>query len=315
MLNKESNIAVFGSGGLVGSAIVKRLLADGHHPKNLLLPRSRDIDLREQGEVRDWFRVHKVDYVFLAAATVGGIMANKTRKAEFLYDNIMINSNVIDTSFYSGVKKLLFLGSSCIYPKYAEQPIKESSLLTGALEPTNDAYAIAKISGMKMCEFYNEQYGFDAFSLMPCNMYGPGDNYDEVSGHVMGALISRFHNAKINNSPEVLCWGDGSPLREFLYNEDLADACVYFMDKFDNEARKKSSFLNIGTGTDISIKFLAESIAKVVGYTGKIVWDTSKPNGTPRKVLDTTLANDLGWKPKTDFIDGLTASYNYYLSL
>jgi len=314
-MNKDSTIAVFGSGGLVGGAIVRRLLADGHHPKNLLLPRSRDIDLREQEEVQGWFRVHKVDYVFLAAATVGGIMANKTRKAEFLYDNLMINSNVIDTAYYSGVKKLLFLGSSCIYPKYAEQPIQESSLLTGALEPTNDAYAIAKIAGMKMCEFYNEQYGFDAFSLMPCNMYGPGDNYDEHSGHVMGALISRFHNAKLNNLPEVVCWGDGSPLREFLYNEDLADACVYFMDKFDDEARQKSSFLNIGTGTDISIKHLAESIADVVGYTGKIVWDTSKPNGTPRKVLDTTLATELGWKPKTDFIDGLKASYNYYLSL
>jgi len=305
-MKKDSVIAVFGAGGLAGGAILRRLRADGY--KHILTPRSRQLDLREQEAVRGWFRVHKVDYVILAAALVGGIMANKTRKAEFLHDNLMIQCNVIDSAYYSGVKKLLFLGTSCIYPAGRQHPLKEDELLTGALEPTNDAYAIAKIAGIKQCDFYREQYGFDAISIMPPNLYGPGDNFDEGSGHVLASLMNRFHKAKLAGDKTVTRWGDGTPMREFLYSEDLADACLFLMDRYNEEGH-----LNTGTGEDITIKYLAESIAKVVGFEGEILWDTDKPNGNPRKLLDSSRANALGWEPQTSFIEGLEKTYSWYL--
>ena len=306
MMNKESTIAVFGAGGLAGGAIVRRLRAEGY--KDILTPRSSQLDLREQRDVRAWMNINKPDYIFLAAALVGGIMANKTRKAEFLHDNLMMQCNVIDAAYCAGVKKLLFLGTSCIYPAGRQHPLQEDELLTGPLEPTNDAYAIAKISGIKQCDFYREQYGFDAISLMPPNLYGPGDHFKGEGGHVLAMLMNRFHEAKINNDPTVACWGDGSAMREFLYCEDLADACLYFMENYS-----ESGHVNTGTNTDITIKELAEGIAKVVGYEGEIVWDTSKPNGNPRKLLDSTRANALGWSPKTTFEDGLQKTYEWYL--
>ena len=307
MIKQDSRIAVFGAGGLAGGAIVRQLRSQGY--TKILCPRSREVDLREQTQVRDWFRVNKVDYVFLAAALVGGIMANKTRKAEFLHDNLMMQCNVIDTAYYSGVKKLLFLGTSCIYPAGRQHPLKENELLTGALEPTNDAYAIAKIAGIKQCDFYREQYGFDAISIMPPNLYGPGDHFKGENGHVLAALMNRFHEAKENGAESVTCWGDGSAMREFLYVDDLADACLYFMNNYSDFGH-----VNTGTGEDITIKHLAESIAKVVGFEGKILWDTDKPNGNPRKLLDSTKANELGWKTKTSFEDGLQKTYSWYLT-
>ncbi len=306
MMNTESTIAIFGSGGLAGGAIKDALIAKGH--TGLLLPRSRDLDLREQRDVRAWFGANKVDYVFLAAALVGGIMANKTRKAEFLHDNLMMQSNVIDTAYYSGVKKLLFLGTSCIYPAGRQHPLQENELLTGPLEPTNDAYAIAKIAGIKQCDFYREQYGFDAISLMPPNLYGPGDHFKDENGHVLAALLNRFHMAKEAGAARVECWGDGTAMREFLFSEDLADACLYFMDNYS-----ESGHVNTGTDTDITIKELAETVAKVVGFEGEIAWDTSKPNGNPRKLLDSTRARALGWAPKTSFESGLEKTYEWYL--
>ena len=306
MINKESTIAIFGARGLAGSAIMRRLRWDGY--KKLLMPRSRDLDLREQSDVRDWFKKHKVDYVFLAAALVGGIMENKTRKAEFLHDNLMMQCNVIDSAYYSGVKKLLFLGTSCIYPAGHQHPLKEDELLTGSLEPTNDAYAIAKIAGIKQCDFYREQYGFDAISIMPPNLYGPGDNFKGNGGHVLAMLMNRFHQAKMAGDTSVTCWGDGTPMREFLFSDDLADACVFFMDNYS-----EAGHINTGTGEDITIKHLAESIAKVVGFEGEILWDTEKPNGNPRKLLDSSRANALGWEPKTTFEEGLKQTYSWYL--
>ena len=306
MMNTESTIAVFGSGGLAGGAIKDALIARGH--RGLLLPRSRDLDLREQRDVRAWFGANKVDYVFLAAALVGGIMANKTRKAEFLHDNLMMQCNVIDSAYYSGVKKLLFLGTSCIYPAGRQHPLQENELLTGPLEPTNDAYAIAKIAGIKQCDFYREQYGFDAISLMPPNLYGPGDHFKDENGHVLAALLNRFHMAKEAGAARVECWGDGTAMREFLFSEDLADACLYFMDNYS-----ESGHVNTGTDTDITIKELAETVARVVGFEGEIAWDTSKPNGNPRKLLDSTRARALGWTPKTSFESGLQKTYEWYL--
>ena len=306
MMNTQSRIAVFGSGGLAGGAIARKLLDTGH--KKLYLPRSRHLDLREQSAVRDWFREYNPEYVFLSAALVGGIMANKTRKAEFLHDNLMMQCNVIDTAYYSGVKKLLFLGTSCIYPAGRQHPLREDELLTGPLEPTNDAYAIAKIAGIKQCDFYREQYGFDAISLMPPNLYGPGDHFKGEGGHVLAMLMNRFHEAKVNGDPTVACWGDGSAMREFLYAEDLADACLFFMENYS-----QAGHVNVGTDQDITIKYLAESIAKVVGYEGEIVWDTTKPNGNPRKLLDSSLATALGWAPKTAFEVGLEQTYQWYL--
>lgn len=297
-------IAIFGSGGLAGSAITRRFAAGN----KLLLPRSRDLDLREQRDVRAWMNVNKPDYVILAAALVGGIMANKTRKAEFLHDNLMMQCNTIDASYCAGVKKLLFLGTSCIYPAGRQHPLREDELLTGPLEPTNDAYAIAKIAGIKQCDFYREQYSFDAISIMPPNLYGPGDNFNEGSGHVLASLMNRFHNAKVKGEPTVTCWGDGTPMREFLYAEDLADACAFFMENYS-----ESGHVNTGTGRDITIRELAESIADCVGYTGTIEWDTTKPNGNPRKLLDSSRATELGWYPKTSFEEGLAKTYRWYL--
>lgn len=305
-MKKDSRIAVFGSGGLAGGAITSKLLTNGY--TNLYLPRSRHLDLREQSEVRDWFKKYKPEYVILSAALVGGIMANKTRKAEFLHDNLMMQCNTIDTAYYSGVKKLLFLGTSCIYPAGRQHPLREDELLTGSLEPTNDAYAIAKIAGIKQCDFYREQYGFDAISLMPPNLYGPGDNFDEGGGHVLASLMNRFHRAKVNEDETVTCWGDGSPMREFLYADDLADACMFFMENYS-----EAGHINTGTGKDITIKQLAEGIAKTVGFEGEILWDTDKPNGNPRKLLDSTKANELGWSPKTSFEYGLKQTYRWYL--
>ena len=299
-------IAIFGARGLAGSAIKRRLLADGY--TNLLTPTSKELDLREQAQTREWFDHHKPDHVYLAAALVGGIMANKTRKAEFLHDNLMMQGNTIDAAYCAGAKKLLFLGTSCIYPAGRQHPLKEDELLTGPLEPTNDAYAIAKIAGIKQCDFYREQYGFDAISIMPPNLYGPGDNFHEGSGHVLASLMNRFHKAKMDGVEYVECWGDGSPMREFLYSDDLADASVYFMNTY-NEA----GHVNVGTSRDVTIKELAESIAKTVGYTGKIGWDTTKPNGNPRKLLDSTKAKELGWEPKTPFEIGLAKTYSWYL--
>ena len=306
MMNKESTIAVFGAGGLAGGAIVRRLRAEGY--KDILTPRSSALDLREQRDVRAWMNVNKPDYIFLAAALVGGIMANKTRKAEFLHDNLMMQCNVIDAAYCAGVKKLLFLGTSCIYPAGRQHPLQEDELLTGPLEPTNDAYAIAKIAGIKQCDFYREQYGFDAISIMPPNLYGPGDHFKGENGHVLAALMNRFHEAKVTGAPTVTCWGDGSAMREFLHCDDLADACLFFMNHYS-----KAGHVNTGTSQDITIKYLAESIAKVVGYEGEIVWDTTKPNGNPRKLLDSSLATALGWEPKTTFEDGLKQTYTWYL--
>ena len=306
MMNKESVIAVFGAGGLAGGAIVRRLRAEGY--KDILTPRSSQLDLREQRDVRAWMNVNKPDYVILAAALVGGIMANKTRKAEFLHDNLMMQCNVIDSAYCAGVKKLLFLGTSCIYPAGRQHPLREDELLTGPLEPTNDAYAIAKIAGIKQCDFYREQYGFDAISVMPPNLYGPGDHFKGENGHVLAALMNRFHEAKETGAPTVTCWGDGSAMREFLHCDDLADACLFFMDHYSH-----SGHVNTGTSQDITIKYLAESIAKVVGYEGEIVWDTTKPNGNPRKLLDSSLASALGWEPKIEFEAGLEQTYQWYL--
>jgi len=307
-MEKGATVAVFGSGGLAGSAITRALRCSFRGLK-ILTPRSKELDLREQADVREWFRRNKVDYVFLAAALVGGIMANKTRKAEFLHDNLMMQCNVIDSAYYSGVKKLLFLGTSCIYPAGRHHPLVEHELLTGLLEPTNDAYAIAKIAGIKQCDFYREQYGFNAISIMPPNLYGPGDNFNEGSGHVLASLMNRFHLAKEAGVSRVECWGDGTPMREFLYVDDLADACMYFMDSYN-----ESGHINTGTGKDVTIKQLAETIADVVGYKGDIHWDTTKPNGNPRKLLDSSRANLLGWEPKVKFEDGIKLTYNWYLS-
>ena len=301
----NSTVAIFGSGGLAGGAIKRKIAGTG---ASLLLPRSSQLDLREQADVREWFKINKVDYVFLAAALVGGIMENKTRKAEFLHDNLMMQCNVIDSAYYSGVKKLLFLGTSCIYPAGRQHPLQENELLTGPLEPTNDAYAIAKIAGIKQCDFYREQYGFDAISLMPPNLYGPGDNFNEGSGHVLASLMHRFHTAKMNGDRNVTCWGDGTPMREFLFTDDLADACLYFMKNYSS-----SGHINVGTSTDITIKHLAETIANVVGFTGDILWDTTKPNGNPRKLLDSSRAIELGWEPETSFESGLEQTYRWYL--
>ena len=299
-------IAIFGARGLAGSAIKRRLVADGYN--NLILPTSKELDLREQTATREWFDYHKPDHVYLAAALVGGIMANKTRKAEFLHDNLMMQGNAIDSAYCSGVRKLLFLGTSCIYPAGRQHPLKEDELLTGPLEPTNDAYAIAKIAGIKQCDFYREQYGFDAISIMPPNLYGPGDNFHEGSGHVLASLMNRFHKAKVDGLDYVECWGDGSPMREFLYSDDLADASVYFMNTYSS-----AGHVNVGTSRDVTIKELAESIAKTVGYTGSIGWDTTKPNGNPRKLLDSSKAKELGWQPKTPFEIGLVKTYSWYL--
>ena len=292
---------------MVGSSIVRCLQSDGYH--NLLLRTSAELDLREQQSVRDFFEIQKPDYVFLAAAKVGGILANNTYRADFLYENLQIQNNVIHESYRNGVTKLLFLGSSCIYPKLAPQPLREESLLTGELEPTNEPYAIAKIAGIKMCESYRRQYGCHFISVMPTNLYGPNDNYDLQGSHVLPALIRKFHEAKINGQPTVEVWGSGSPRREFLHADDLGAACLYLMKNYDQE-----SFVNIGTGTDITIKELAEMVGKVVGFEGSIQWNTDKPDGTPRKLMDVSKLHTMGWHHTINLADGIAKTYQDFLS-
>ena len=305
-MNKNSKIFVAGHKGMVGSAIVRELQKHGY--TNIITRPHSELDLTQQNEVKKFFEAEKPEYVFLAAAKVGGIMANSNALADFMYFNMMIEMNVINSAWQNGCKKLEFLGSTCIYPRMAPQPIKEEYLLTGPLEKTNEAYALAKISGLKYCEFLNAQYGTDYISVMPCNLYGINDNYHPENSHVMPALIRRFHEAKINNVPSVTCWGDGTPLREFLYIDDLAEACVFLMNNYSG-----SETVNAGTGKEISIKELAELVAKIIGYKGKILWDTSKPNGTPRKVTDISKINSLGWEAKTSLHEGIKLAYEDFL--
>ena len=303
-MNKENKIYVAGHRGMVGSAIVRKLKGDGYN--NLILRTHSELDLTRQNEVEDFFRSEKPDLVFLAAAKVGGIYANSTYPADFYYQNTMIATNIIHSSYLHDVKKLLNMGSSCIYPKHAPQPLKEEYLLTGLLEETNESYAVAKIGAIKMCKHYNEQYGTNYISLMPTNLYGPGDNYNLETSHVLPALIRKFHEAKQTGGPVVL-WGDGSPYREFLYSDELADAAVYLMEHKDY--RDIGEFVNVGTGKDLPIKELANIISEIVGYNGSIEWDTSKPTGTPRKLLDVERLNNLGWKAKTSLREGIKLAY------
>lgn len=305
-MNKDSKIYVAGHRGLVGSAIVRNLEERGY--TNIIYRTHKELDLTRQVEVEKFFEEEKPEYVFLAAAKVGGIHANNTRPAEFIYDNLMIESNIIHSSYKYGVKKLLFLGSSCIYPKFANQPIKEEYLLTGELEPTNEAYAIAKITGIELCKFYRRQYGCDFISAMPTNLYGINDNFDLETSHVLPALIRKFHEAKINNQEEVVMWGTGKPLREFMYVDDLADALVHLMLNYSDEIH-----VNMGTGKDLSIGELAQIVKEVVGYEGKIVNDLSKPDGTPRKLLDVSRLEATGWKYKTELREGIEKVYKWYL--
>lgn len=301
-MQKESKIYVAGHRGMVGSAIVRRLEQEGY--TNIITRTSKELDLRNQQEVKLFFEQEKPEYVFLAAAKVGGIHANNCYRAEFLYDNLMIEANVIHSAYQNGVTKLLFLGSSCIYPKLAPQPLKEEYLLTGALEPTNEPYAIAKIAGIKLCETYNSQYGCNFISAMPTNLYGPNDNYDLQNSHVLPALIRKFHTAKKNSEKEVEIWGTGSPKREFLHVDDLAEACLFLM-----ELEDAPQLSNIGCGEDVSIKELALIIKKVVGFEGELTFDTSKPDGTPRKLLDMQVLHQLGWKHKIELEEGIKSVY------
>ena len=301
-MDKSAKIYIAGHNGMVGSAIVRQLKEEGY--ANLTLKNSSELDLRNQQEVASFFKTEKPEYVFLAAAKVGGIEANNTYRAEFLYDNLMIQNNVIHQSYISGVKKLLFLASSCIYPKFALQPIKETSLLTGTLEDTNEPYAIAKIAGVKMCENYNRQYGCNFISVMPTNLYGPNDNYDLKNSHVLPALLRKFHEAKINGEDSVEVWGSGKPMREFLHVDDLAKACLHLMNTYEGNVS-----VNIGTGKDLSIKDLALLIKEIVGFSGEIVWNTKKPDGTPRKLLDVALIRSLGWEHKIELHDGIKTVY------
>lgn len=301
-------VYVAGHRGLVGSSLFRRLKAGGYD--NIITRTHAELDLTRQEDVEAFFAAERPEYVYLAAAKVGGIGANSTYPAEFIYENLAIALNLIEASRKYGVKKLLNLGSSCIYPKYAPQPIKEEYLLTGPLEPTNEAYAIAKISAIKLCKFYNQQYGTNFISLMPTNLYGPGDNYDLENSHVLPALIRKFHEAKMKGGPVIL-WGDGSPMREFLHADDLANAAVFLMENKD--ATDIGELVNVGTGEDLSIKNLAELVAKIVGYTGEIIWDTSKPNGTPRKLLDISKLTSLGWKYKISLQNGIEMTYRDFL--
>lgn len=302
-MNKGDKIYIAGHRGMVGSAVKRRLEADGY--TNLVYKTSAELDLRNQQAVAGFFAEEKPDYIFLAAAKVGGILANNTYRAEFLYDNLMIQNNVIDAAYRHGIKKLLFLGSSCIYPKFALQPMKEDALLTGLLEPTNEPYAIAKIAGIKMCDAYRAQYGCNFISAMPTNLYGPNDNYDLNNSHVLPALLRKFHEAKLNNDNAVEIWGTGSPLREFLHVDDLAEACLYLMEHYNDPGH-----INVGSGVEISIKDLAEMIKEVTGYEGELKWDTSKPDGTPRKLMDSTKINNLGWKPNIELREGIRGVYH-----
>ncbi len=306
-MKQEATIYVAGHRGMVGSAIVRNLQAKGY--ENIITRTSSELDLRNQAAVADFFAAEKPDYVFLAAAKVGGILANNTYRAEFLYDNLMIESNIIHSAYKNDVTKLLFLGSSCIYPKMAPQPLREESLLTGLLEETNEPYAIAKIAGIKLCEAYRSQYGANFISAMPTNLYGPNDNYDLQGSHVLPALIRKFHDAKINDLPTVEVWGTGSPRREFLHADDLADACVFLMNNYDGEL-----FVNIGVGDDVTIRELAEMVKDVVGYEGELRWNTDKPDGTPRKLMDVSRLHAMGWKHTTDLREGLELTYQDFLA-
>ncbi|HXB10754.1 MAG TPA: GDP-L-fucose synthase [Bacteroidia bacterium] len=301
-MEKNAKIYVAGHRGMVGSAIIRKLNTLGY--TNIITRGSKELDLRKQQDVFDFFTAEKPDYVFLSAAKVGGIQANNTYRAEFLYDNLLIEANIIHASYLSKLKKLMFLGSSCIYPKMAPQPLKESYLLTGTLEYTNEPYAIAKIAGIKLCESYRLQYGCNFISVMPTNLYGPNDNYDLNNSHVLPALLRKFHAAKVENKPNVVVWGSGSPLREFLHVDDLADACYFLMQNY-NEAE----LVNIGTGTDITIKDLALLIKKISGYEGKLEFDATKPDGTPRKLMDVTKLHNLGWQHKISLEEGIKMVY------
>jgi GDP-L-fucose synthase len=307
-LEKESKIYVAGHRGMVGSAIVRKLTSLGY--TNLLTRTSAELDLRNQQQVADFFDVEKPEFVFLAAAKVGGIVANSTYRADFLYENLAIQNNIIHGSYLNKVKKLMFLGSSCIYPKLAPQPLKESYLLSGYLEPTNEPYAIAKIAGIKMCEAYRAQYGCNFISVMPTNLYGTNDNYDLLNSHVLPAMIRKFHEAKDKGASEMTLWGTGSPMREFLHADDLAEACLFLMENYN-----ESELVNIGTGEDVTNKNLAALVKQIVGFKGEIIWDTSKPDGTPRKLMDVSKLHGLGWHHKIALEDGIKLAYQDFLKL
>ena len=305
-MEQESRIFVAGHKGLVGSAIVRRLQTGGY--ENLLLRGRQELDLTDGAAVRQFFETQKPEYVFLAAAKVGGILANDSYPADFIRDNLAVQTNIIDSAWRSGVKKLVFLGSSCIYPKHATQPMNESQLLTGPLEATNEWYAVAKIAGIKMCQAYRKQHGFDAISLMPTNLYGPGDNFDLKNSHVLPALIRKFHEAKLGGGSSVEIWGTGTPRREFLHVDDLADACIFLMQRYQG-----SEIVNVGVGEDVSIAELAGIVKNVVGFQGELRYDRSKPDGTPRKLLDVGKINGLGWKAKIGLDEGIAATYRWFL--
>lgn len=307
-MEKDAKIYVAGHRGLVGSALCRRLKKAGY--TNVIHRTSGDLDLRRQVEVENFFGIEKPDYVFLAAAKVGGIHANNTYPGEFIYDNLAMQTNVIHTAYMHDVKKLMFLGSSCIYPKFAPQPMREEYLLSGDLEPTNEPYAVAKIAGMKMCEYYNKQYGTDFLAVMPTNLYGPNDNFDLETSHVLPALIRKFHEAKEQGAPVVEIWGTGKPRREFLHVDDLADACVYLMERYTHE--EMGAFVNIGTGKDVSIYELAQQMGEIIGYKGEIVLNPEKPDGTPRKLLDISRLAELGWSDSISLWDGIAATYEWY---
>jgi GDP-L-fucose synthase len=304
-MNNHAKIYVAGHRGMVGSAIVRQLQKQGFH--NIVTRNSNELDLKKQADVNSFFEKEQPEYVFLAAAKVGGIHANNTFRASFLYDNLMIEANVIHAAYLHQVKKLLFLGSSCIYPKLAAQPLKEESLLSGYLEPTNEPYAIAKIAGIKLCETYRHQYGCEFISAMPTNLYGPNDNYDLEHSHVLPAMIRKFHEAKINGQSQVVLWGTGAPLREFLHVDDLAIACLFLMEKYDDPL-----FINVGSGEEVSIKELAECVSSVIGFQGDIIWDTSKPDGTPRKLMDIGRLKALGWSPSIALQKGIEEVYEQF---
>ena len=305
-VEKDAKIFIAGHRGMVGSAILRKLKSNGF--SNFILQSSSELDLRNQQAVTDFFEKEKPQYVFLAAAKVGGIKANNTYRAEFLYDNLSIQNNIIHNAYLQHVKKLMFLGSSCIYPKLAPQPLKEEYLLTGELESTNEPYAIAKIAGIKLCEAYRDQYGCNFISVMPTNLYGINDNYHPENSHVLPAMIRRFHEAKMYKSAEVTIWGTGKPMREFLFADDMADACIFLMENYDGK-----EFVNIGTGKDITISQLAELVKTIIGYKGDIYYDTSKPDGTPRKLMDVTKLNSLGWTYTTELADGIIIAYEDFL--
>ena len=305
-MEKDSKIYIAGHRGMVGSAIYRKLQEKGFY--NFVLKTSKELDLRNQQAVSDFFQVQKPDYVFLAAAKVGGIIANSTYRADFLYENLAIQNNVIHSAYETDVKKLMFLGSSCIYPKLAPQPLKEEYLLSGLLEETNEPYAIAKIAGIKLCEAYRMQYGCDFISVMPTNLYGPNDNYDLENSHVLPAMIRKFHEAKESKNESVTLWGTGSPMREFLHADDLAEACAYLMENYS-----EPQFINVGTGIDITIKELAETVSKIIGFKGKLAWDTTKPDGTPRKLMDVSKLHAQGWKHTIDLKEGIALAYQDFL--